>query len=297
MVWKFGEDCEKMSTRLLMCGFSHHTEPFFTEAENGLNAYLFRWQTEGQARALVDGKMQIVEAGDLLLYQPGDPYRLMIGKDKSTRENQPIASSDYFLSCQGSWVKQWWNRRKRPTLVRIGIEDRLLSLWRMLISEKRRMEKANEEICDYLLRSLCLTIDHMIDERFSPQGPPFVANRIKSYIEERAATRIRIKDLAEHVRLSESRTSHLFKTYFGKTIIEYVHEVRLSIAEERIKYSTLSLEQIAESCGFGSYSYFYRIFRKKYGQSPAAYREAYFRSLAGKPRSGSQPHSELQAGP
>ena len=130
-----------------------------------------------------------------------------------------------------------------------------------------------------LLRSLCLTIDRMIDERISPQGPPFVANRIKSYIEERAATRIRIRELAEHVQLSESRTSHLFKTYFGKTIIEYVHEVRLSMAEERIKYSTLSLEQIAESCGFGSYSYFYRIFRKKYGQTPAAYREAYFRSL------------------
>lgn len=264
-----------MRTRLLMCGYSHHTEPFETGADNGVGDYLFRWQTEGEARAVVDGKMRPVRAGDLLLYQPGDAYRLSIGDGKHRREKMRISSSDYFLACQGGWVEDWWKRRRRPTQINIGIEERLLAIWRMLISEKRRLEKGNEEICDYLLRLLCLTIDRLIDERYSSQGPPFVANRIKAYIEEHATTRIRIRDIAEHVRLSESRTSHLFKEHFGKTIIEYVHEVRLSAAEERIKYSTLSLEQIAETCGFGSYSYFFRVFRKKYGQTPAAYRASF----------------------
>ena len=78
-----------MSTRLLMCGFSHHTEPFLTEAENGLNA-LFDPLADGRAaHALVDGKMRIVEAGDLLLVQPLGT----LPADDRQRQKQPVQNS------------------------------------------------------------------------------------------------------------------------------------------------------------------------------------------------------------
>ncbi|WP_420852214.1 helix-turn-helix domain-containing protein [Paenibacillus hamazuiensis] len=66
----------------------------------------------------------------------------------------------------------------------------------------------------------------------------------------------------------------MFKQIFGKTMIQYALEIRLSTAIERMKYSTMTLEQIAESCGFGSYSYFHRVFREKYGVSPTDYRSS-----------------------
>jgi AraC family transcriptional regulator of arabinose operon len=49
--------------------------------------------------------------------------------------------------------------------------------------------------------------------------------------------------------------------------------VRLNIAKERILYSSFTLEQIAESCGYASYSYFHRMFRSHFGVSPKSYRE------------------------
>jgi AraC family transcriptional regulator of arabinose operon len=36
-----------------------------------------------------------------------------------------------------------------------------------------------------------------------------------------------------------------------------------------------NLERIAESAGFGSYTYFHRVFRSKYGISPKQYRDQY----------------------
>jgi AraC family transcriptional regulator of arabinose operon len=39
-----------------------------------------------------------------------------------------------------------------------------------------------------------------------------------------------------------------------------------------MKYTSLTLEQIAEDCGFGTYPYFHRVFHKKYGVAPGIYR-------------------------
>ncbi|WP_245247400.1 helix-turn-helix domain-containing protein [Paenibacillus sp. PvP091] len=41
---------------------------------------------------------------------------------------------------------------------------------------------------------------------------------------------------------------------------------------ERMKYTSITLEQIAESCGFGGYSYFHRVFKEHYGVSSGVYR-------------------------
>ena len=56
-------------------------------------------------------------------------------------------------------------------------------------------------------------------------------------------------------------------------MIQYALEIRLNATVERIKYSTMTLEEIAETCGFASYSYFHRVFRANYGVSPVKFRE------------------------
>ena len=48
-------------------------------------------------------------------------------------------------------------------------------------------------------------------------------------------------------------------------------EIRLSLAVERMKYSSLTFQQISESLGFNSYVHFHRLFRKKFGMSPSQY--------------------------
>jgi len=263
----------KSEVSVRMCGYSYHAQPFYTEERDGLPMYLFRLQTEGYAHALVDGRMHPIGPGDLLLYQPGELYRLQVSEVEHPTKGTVLESGDYYLACEGSWVDQWWQRQPRQRLIRMADDDKLLSLWRLLLLEKRRLEAENEELTESLLKSLCLSFDRLDAGSRSEPGKPFIAARMKRYIEEHATKPLKVEDLAAHIGLSESRTSHLFKEWHGLTVIEYVHEVRLAIAEERIRYSSLTLEHIAESCGFGSYSYFFRVFRRKYGLSPADYRQ------------------------
>jgi AraC family transcriptional regulator of arabinose operon len=79
--------------------------------------------------------------------------------------------------------------------------------------------------------------------------------------------------VARHAGLSVSRAVALYKECYGKTIIQHAMEIRMSIALERMKYSKLTFEQIAETAGFGSYAYFHRVFKNKFGLSPSQFME------------------------
>ncbi|MBA2942111.1 helix-turn-helix transcriptional regulator [Paenibacillus sp. CGMCC 1.16610] len=261
-----------MDTELLTCGYSFHMEPFNVSTKSGLNTYLFRLQTEGTCEILVDGQMIQIESGHLLLYKPGDPYELKIEPAKDSPGGK-IASGDYYLFCKGAWIDAWWKRSYKQTCTRIDLDARLISLWRQLILEKRRMEEENRELSGYLLQALCLYVERAATETVSLQGRPFTGTRMKRFIEAHATATFKVDDVADHVGLSVSRAVHLFKECFGKTMIQYALEVRLSSAVERMHDSSMSLEQIALSCGFGSYPYFHRAFKHRFGISPKLYRQ------------------------
>lgn len=276
-MYNIAANCKARDVRLfaeiMSVGYSYHTQPFEMTNPEGLNAYIFRLQMEGSCEALVEGRMQRIEAGDLLLFRPGDSYNLNV----SAREHAPdngkgVGSGDYYVVCSGDWLDEWWQRKERRKKVKVVPDERWLSIWQALILEKRRFDAEDKELADYLLRALCLGLDRAVATQSVLQGKSFIATRMKNFIDEQAAVPFAIADVAAHVGLSVSRTVHLFKECYGLTIIQYTQNVRLSMAIERIKYSGMTLEQVAETCGFGSYSYFYRVFRQKYGVSPATYR-------------------------
>ncbi|SMF91861.1 transcriptional regulator, AraC family [Paenibacillus uliginis N3/975] len=260
-----------VESRLLICDYSYHTAPFSNSHKNGLTTYLFRLQTEGSCEACCNSKEYHLQAGDLLLLKPGDKYELRVREE--TNDGR-VSSGDYFIFCDGTWIDVWWSRMSRHIVNHISIDDHLLGLWRQLLLEKRRgPEGENVELTGYLLQGLCLCLDRAITETKPTDRSAFMALRLKRFIEEHATVTFKLEEAAAHVGLSLSRAVQLFKACYGKTMIQYALEIRLNAAVERIKYSSLTLEEIAETCGFASYSYFHRVFRAKYGMPPARFRE------------------------
>lgn len=252
-------------TTIGYCGYSYHTQRFYSPYKSGFPAYLFRLQTEGTCEIIAKGKKLEITKGDLLFIKPGDHYEILI------EENQN--SGDYHLVCEGDWIEEWWKRSNKPTVARIDLDEKLLALWRHLIIEERRpSSERNRELSDYLVRALCISLERAVHETATTFNRPYVVTRMMRFIEEHATNAFKVDEVAQHADLSVSRAVHLFKSSVGKTIIEYALEIRLSAAVERMKYTSMTLDQIAEDCGFGSYAYFHRVFQKKYGVSPGVYR-------------------------
>jgi AraC family transcriptional regulator of arabinose operon len=54
--------------------------------------------------------------------------------------------------------------------------------------------------------------------------------------------------------------------------MQHVLDLRLAAALDRMKYTTMTLEEIAESCGFRSYTFFHKAFKASFSLPPTAYR-------------------------
>ena len=82
-----------------------------------------------------------------------------------------------------------------------------------------------------------------------------------------------VDGLAARCGVDRSYLFRLFKRYLGISPQEYIIRYRLERAEVLLKTTSLSVTQIQLSCGFGDLCHFSRLFKKRYGLSPAAFRQ------------------------
>ena len=104
---------------------------------------------------------------------------------------------------------------------------------------------------------------------------PWQARRIESYVAAHLGGRIRTTDLAAVAQLSASHFTRAFKETFGDTPIGYVSRQRMRYAQDLMLKSGECLSQIALTCGHCDQSHFTRVFRRKVGMSPRAWRRQF----------------------
>ncbi|AOM84389.1 helix-turn-helix domain-containing protein [Salisediminibacterium beveridgei] len=255
-----------MTVRIRFSGYAHHRKGYHEDRKTPLEQYLIRLQVEGNATIRSDGVTYAISPGDLYLGRKGADYSIDIppGQD----------STDYHIFCDGSWVSEWFNHAGLPVVHNIRLDDKLLSLWRHLSIEQRRPDAGETpDLSVYLFKALLVILKQSVTEGYVSGERPFIVTKMMRSIEELAATRFQVEDVAASVGLSVSRASHLFKEHTGQSMIDYAQEIRLNMAVNQMQYTSMTLEHIADSCGFGSYVYFHRVFKHHYGKSPGQYRK------------------------
>ena len=83
------------------------------------------------------------------------------------------------------------------------------------------------------------------------------------------------EQLAALVSMSPSAFSRYFKLRTGKSLSEYIIDVRLGHAARKLVDTTDSVSEICWTTGFNTLSNFNRLFRKRKGCTPKEFREKY----------------------
>lgn len=98
-------------------------------------------------------------------------------------------------------------------------------------------------------------------------------NVILNFIHQHHTERITMADLATLLHLSQSRTAHVVKEVCGQTFSNLVVAARIRSATTLLRYSQLSVSDIAYQCGFTDPSRFYKLFKQSMGMTPVTFRQ------------------------
>lgn len=100
----------------------------------------------------------------------------------------------------------------------------------------------------------------------------FVSN-VRSYIFNHINEKIYVDDIAKSLFVNKSYLTTKFKALTGKTLVEYITDIKIDEAKRLIKGSNESLSEISEKLAFSTQSYFQNVFKKKTGMTPSDYKE------------------------
>jgi AraC-like DNA-binding protein len=93
------------------------------------------------------------------------------------------------------------------------------------------------------------------------------------YIERNLSIKLRCRDIARHLYISESQLSKSFKSEAGISIGKYIDDLIFFAAEKMLIKSNDSLYEISENLGFCDQFYFSRKFKQRYNETPLKYRK------------------------
>ena len=92
------------------------------------------------------------------------------------------------------------------------------------------------------------------------------------YIHQNYEKEISVPFLAELAHLSPSRFRALFREATGLSPLDYLLVLRLNHARQLMLQTGSSIGEVARAVGYEDQLYFSRIFKKRTGLSPSAYR-------------------------
>ena len=97
-------------------------------------------------------------------------------------------------------------------------------------------------------------------------------NKVVAYINDHLDQPLDLKTLAEVAALSEFHFHRVFKALKGESIGAHISRLRIEAAARLLRYSALSIEDIAFNIGYEAPAALSKAFKNQYGITPTQYR-------------------------
>ncbi len=118
---------------------------------------------------------------------------------------------------------------------------------------------------------------NMVDDmRSGVVGNEYVVRRrtqlMVDYIRRNYRAQITLQDIANAANISKSEASRCFQSCLHISPVNYLLRHRIEVAEHLLRSSSMTIEAVSFECGFGSASYFCRMFQRYTGSTPGSFR-------------------------
>lgn len=115
-----------------------------------------------------------------------------------------------------------------------------------------------------------------IDRPVGEQDSPWLAQLLE-WVQVRLHDSITVAQLADQARMSKRTLSRRFAETTGTSPLDWITSLRVRRAKDLLETTALSMEEVAERCGFGSAPTLRHHFRERVQLSPNVYRASFQR--------------------
>ncbi len=238
---------------------------------HGLDVWTLNYTRAGIGRVDAGARRLLVRPGDLLLFRPG-------------------VVNDYGRDSQRlHWVHLWtvfhppddWQRwlawpEWTSGIMRLDVADararrKIMLLLQEMVAVMKTHHRQRDEIAMGLLLAVLVWCDTANPLSGRRQLDPRI-QRVIAHLCDHHAAPFCIAELAEMVGLSASRFSHLFRDQMGTSPMQFLEGERMTRACDLLLMTGEPVGAIAVQVGFEDQAYFTRVFRRRFGCTPRAYR-------------------------
>jgi AraC-like DNA-binding protein/quercetin dioxygenase-like cupin family protein len=238
----------------------------------------------GRGAHPVNETFQTIREGDLLLIRPEDRHGVSALPGESlifTNIAFPTDRWADFHQASGIGpVAQDWSQRPLPPAIVVpptrreqaaGVFERILRAY--------HEQPTRLELIGFWVEATRLMLDDSPQREPEDAGPQWLVHACRAMRDERNL-REGLPRLLALADVSAGHLSRAMQRYRNQTPTDFLVELRLERAATLLATTPREIIAISGDCGFGSLSYFYRLFHKRYGATPAQYRSRFHRSVA-----------------
>mgnify|MGYP000347910466 CR=1 FL=1 len=247
--------------------------------------YELMYIMKGSGIRIVGNSIENFENNDLVFMGPNLPHVWQgeLKKNKESRMTEyiflcfdpAVFGHEFFLTPEMQDVKSFLDKSSKGFCFSGEIVHETSAILRQMIKEKRAKRFILLlQLLDLLAGSK--EARQLNSQAFNLSLTEQETDRMKkviAYILNHYQQDISVKKIADYAGMSPNSFSRYFKSKTYKNFVDFLHEVRITNAIRMLSDHSLSISDIAYSCGYNSIVNFNRQFKRYTRFSPREYRQ------------------------
>ena len=237
------------------------------------------WTRGGSGLHLIDGRPSPVVPGALTLIGRGQVHAFECGSrivGATVRFGEELLAGQSPTRARPGWLLDPHGRRSVP--VPPADVPHLEGIYAALVAETSRpLDSRSIDVQRYLLATLLLWVDRWYEDASTEQRSADDADtelyaRFLSLLDRDFARHHDIGHYVTALAVSSAQLSRVLARVSGRTSKELITDRIMVEAARLLRFTDLAVSEVAFCVGFCDQFYFSRAFKRRYGESPLAYR-------------------------
>lgn len=241
-----------------------------THRPRGRLDYQLLYVATGKAHFFFRGQEEIVPAGSMVLYCPGEEQRYVY-----YAADHPEVFWVHFTGYDVKNILEYYHLSPEQYVYRTGTRSEFRWIFQRMILELQLCKPYYEEMLASLLNDLLLLICRQLETGCRTDAIQREIEDAVAYFSENYSRDISVSDYARAHHISTNYFIRILKQYTGMTPKQYIVSIRMANAQMLLESSDYTIQQIASFVGYEDTPYFGRVFKREVGVTPSQYRKQF----------------------